>query len=162
MIREQPNEAWVFDALVASCLARIVIPRVLEPSQCNKLARGIGYKAFDDPFVMPVIEAVQDCFEVDLVDPSYVRVECRKEGHGWHSDNGKHMPWCDVSASVLLSDRTQDATGGVLEFADEVPAQNPGDLWVWDTQEDNRHRVSAHNGWRVCLLMFLQGQYGQS
>ena len=143
-------------------MARVVIPFVLEPSQCNALAGGIGYKTFDDPFVVPVVEAVKKYFAVDLADPSYVRVECRREGHDWHSDNGKHMPWCNVSASVLLSNRTQNDTGGVLEFADEVPAQNPGDLWVWDAQEDNRHRVSAHNGWRICLLMFLQSQHGQA
>ena len=140
---------------MASWLARIVVPDVLEPVQRDLLAKEVGYKGFDDPLVSPVIEAVQGKFTVTLEDPSYVRVECRKEGHDWHLDNGKHMPWCEVSASVLLTEKPADAVGGILQFHDIVPDQKPGELWAWDTQEENRHRVSAHDGWRICLLMFL-------
>ena len=136
-------------------MVRLVVPDVLEPSQRAELAGAVGYRGFDDPLVRPVIGAVRDRFEVDLGDPSYERVECRKEGHDWHCDNGKHMPWCAVSASVLLTSRPADAVGGVLQFHDIVPDQRPGELWMWDTQEENRHRVSAHDGWRICLLMFL-------
>ena len=136
-------------------MVRLVVPDVLEPSQRAELAGAVGYRGFDDPLVRPVIGAVRDRFEVDLGDPSYVRVECRKEGHDWHCDNGKHMPWCAVSASVLLTSRPADAVGGVLQFHDIVPDQQPGELWVWDAQEENRHRGSAHDGWRICLLMFL-------
>ena len=96
-------------------------------------------------------------FDVALADPSYMRVECRKEGHDWHLDNGKHMPWCGVSASILLTERPDDGVGGVLEFADFVPKQKVGELWGWNQEEQNKHRVSRHDGWRVCLLMFLQG-----
>tara|TARA_R100001129_G_scaffold138169_1_gene99329 strand:+ start:1030 stop:1242 length:213 start_codon:yes stop_codon:yes gene_type:complete len=70
------------------------------------------------------------------------------------------MPWCRVSTSVLLTEKPADAVGGVLQFYDIVPDQRPGELWAWDTQEENRHRVSPHDGWRICLLMFLQGDYG--
>ena len=136
-------------------MVRLVVPDVLEPSQRAELAGAVGYRGFDDPLVRPVIGAVRDRFEVDLGDPSYVRVECRKEGHDWHCDNGKHMPWCAVSASVLLTSRPADAVGGVLQFHDLVPDQRPGELWMWDTQDEIRHRVSAHDGWRICLLMFL-------
>jgi len=119
------------------------------------LASDIEYKDFTDPLIGPVVDAVLDRYQVELDDPSYVRVECRKEGHGWHLDNGKHMPWCGVSASVLLTERSPDGVGGVLEFEDETPMQRPGDLWLWDMQAANRHRVSRHDGWRICLLMFL-------
>ena len=147
---------------MASWLARIVVPGVLSSSERGLLAEDVGYKDFNDPLVRPVIEAVQDKFDVALDEPSYVRVECRKEGHGWHLDNGKHMPWCEVSASVLLVDRPIGAVGGVLQFHDIVPDQKAGELWMWDKQEENRHRVSAHDGWRICLLMFLQGQNGRA
>ena len=136
-------------------MVRVVVPDVLEPCRRAELAAGIGYKDFTDPLVRPVIEAVRGWFNVTFEDPSYVRVECRKEGHEWHSDNGRHMPWCQVSASVLLTERPPDGVGGVLEFENEVPVQRPGDLWVWDAEAENRHRVSRHDGWRICLLMFL-------
>lgn len=141
-------------------MVRIVIPDVLDATQCDLLASNVEYKMFNDPLVRPVIEAVQGRFEVSLEDPSYVRVECRREGHDWHLDNGKHMPWCEVSTSVLLTEKPVDTAGGVLQFHDIVPDQRLGELWMWDTQEENRHRVSAHDGWRICLLMFLQGNYG--
>ena len=136
-------------------MVRLVVPDVLEPSQRAELAGAVGYRGFDDPLVRPVIGAVRDRFEVDLGDPSYVRVECRREGHDWHCDNGKHMPGGAGSAAGLLTSRPAEAGGGVLQFHDIVPDQRPGELWMWDTQEENRHRVSAHDGWRICLLMFL-------
>ena len=138
-------------------MVRFVVPDVLSSPERSLLAEGVGYKDFNDPLVRPVIEAVQGKFDVALDDPSYMRVECRKEGHDWHLDNGKHMPWCGVSASILLTDKPDNGVGGVLEFENEVPVQNAGDLWVWDTGKENKHRVSRHDGWRVCLLMFLQG-----
>jgi len=138
-------------------LVRFVVPDVLSSSECSLLAEGVGYKDFNDPLVWPVIEAVKGKFDVALDDPSYMRVECRKEGHDWHLDNGKHMPWCGVSASILLTERPDDGVGGVLEFADFVPKQKVGELWGWNQEEQNKHRVSRHDGWRVCLLMFLQG-----
>ena len=141
-------------------MARVVVPDVLDATQCDLLAKELGYRGLDDPLVGPFIEAVRDKFTVALEDPSYVRVECRKEGHDWHLDNGSHMPWCGVSASVLLTERPADAVGGILQFHDFVPDQKPGELWMWDTQAENRHRVSSHDGWRVCLLMFLQGEHG--
>ncbi len=138
-------------------MVRFVVPDVLSSSECSLLAEGVGYKDFNDPLVWPVIEAVKGKFDVALDDPSYMRVECRKEGHDWHLDNGKHMPWCGVSASILLTERPDDGVGGVLEFADFVPKQKVGELWGWNQEEQNKHRVSRHDGWRVCLLMFLQG-----
>ena len=146
-------------------MVRVVVPDVLDATQCGLLANDVGYRpwgalGFDNPLVSPVVGAVRDKFDVALEDPSFVRVECRKEGHDWHCDNGKHMPWCGVSASILLAERPDDGVGGVLEFADDVPAQEPGALWVWDQDKQNRHRVTPHNGWRICLLMFLQGEYG--
>ena len=140
-------------------MVRVVVPDALDATQCGLLANEVGYRGFDDPLVSPAVEAVRDKFDVALEDPSYVRVECRKEGHDWHLDNGSHMPWCGVSASILLTERPDDGVGGVLEFADDVPAQEPGALWVWDQDKQNRHRVTPHNGWRICLLMFLQGDY---
>mgnify|MGYP003121142065 FL=1 len=139
-------------------MARVVVPDVLDATQCALLAKEVGYRDFNDPLVWPIAEQAYKRFQVDLDDPSYVRVECRKEGHDWHLDNGPHMPWVEVSASVLLTERPADAVGGVLQFHDIVPDQRPGELWAWDTQAENRHRVSSHDGWRVCLLMFLQGQ----
>ncbi len=136
-------------------MSRVVVPSVLQPDRCALLASDIEYKDFTDPLIGPVVDAVLDRYRVDLEDPSYVRVECRKEGHDWHSDNGSHMPWCAVSGSVLLTERPPDGVGGVLEFEDETPTQRPGDLWLWDAQSENRHRVSRHDGWRICLLMFL-------
>ena len=136
-------------------MARVVVPDVLDATQCALLAKEVGYRDFNDPLVWPIAEQAYKRFQVDLDDPSYVRVECRKEGHDWHLDNGPHMPWVEVSASVLLTERPADAVGGVLQFHDIVPDQRPGELWAWDTQEENRHRVSAHDGWRICLLMFL-------
>ena len=141
-------------------MVRFVVPDVLSSSECSLLAEGVGYKDFNDPLVWPVIDAVLARFDITHRDPSYMRVECRKEGHDWHLDNGSHMPWCAVSVSVLLTERPADGVGGVLEFADDVPAQEPGALWVWDQDKQNRHRVTPHNGWRICLLMFLQGDYG--
>ena len=141
-------------------MARLVVPDVLDATQCGLLAKEIGYRGFDDPLVEPVIDAVLARFDITHREPSYVRVECRKEGHDWHLDNGSHMPWCAVSASVLLTERPADAAGGILQFHDIVPDQKPGELWMWDTQAENRHRVSSHDGWRVCLLMFLQGEHG--
>ena len=109
-------------------MVRVVVPDVLEPCRRAELASSIGYKDFTDPLVRPVIEAVRGKFDVIVEDPSYARVECRKEGHEWHLDNGKHMPWCQVSASVLLTERPPEGVGGVLEFHDIVPDQRPGDL----------------------------------
>lgn len=142
----------------ASWLARLAIPDVLSASQCALLADEVCYKRFTDPIVDVVTDAVQARFNVDFDAPSYVRVECRKDGHDWHCDNGPHMPWCGVSASVLLTERPLGAVGGLLQFHDFTPDQKPGELWVWDTQGENRHKVSAHDGWRVCLLMFLQAK----
>ena len=136
-------------------MARVVISDCLRPSERSLLAGSIGYREFDDPLVRPVIESVRSQFDVTFASPSYVRVESRKEGHDWHCDNGKHMPWCSVSGSILLVDKPLDGVGGTLEFSDEVPVQRPGDLWLWDTAFENRHRVLQHNGWRVCLLLFL-------
>ena len=141
-------------------MARLVVPDALDATQCSLLAKEIGYKEFNDPLVEPVIDAVQGKFTVTLDDPSYVRVECRKEGHDWHCDNGPHMPWCAVSASVLLTERPADAAGGILQFHDIVPDQKPGELWMWDNHSENRHKVTSHDGWRICLLMFLQGEHG--
>lgn len=145
-------------ALAASCLARVVVPGVLQPHERALLAGKIEYKSFTDLLIGPVVDAVLDRYQVDLEDPSYVRVECRKEGHAWHLDNGKHMPWCEVSGSVLLTECPPSGVGGVLEFEDETPTQRPGDLWLWDMQAENKHRVSRHDGWRICLLIFLQAR----
>jgi len=138
-------------------LVRFVVPDVLDATQCGLLANEIGYRDFDDPILEEVVRIVSGFVETDFADPSYMRVECRKEGHDWHLDNGKHMPWCGVSASILLTERPDDGVGGVLEFADFVPKQKVGELWGWNQEEQNKHRVSRHDGWRVCLLMFLQG-----
>ena len=114
-------------------MVRFVVPDVLDATQCGLLANEIGYRDFDDPILEEVVRIVSGFVETDFADPSYMRVECRKEGHDWHLDNGKHMPWCGVSASILLTERPDDGV------------------------EQNKHRVSRHDGWRVCLLMFLQG-----
>tara|TARA_R100000664_G_scaffold91_1_gene217 strand:- start:1331 stop:1762 length:432 start_codon:yes stop_codon:yes gene_type:complete len=143
-------------------LARFVISDVLDATQRKLLASEVGYRDFNDPIIAPVVEVIREKFDISPEDPSYVRVECRKEGHDWHLDNGPHMPWVEVSASVLLTEKPEDAVGGILQFHDIIPDQKPGELWAWDTQAENRHRVSSHDGWRVCLLMFLQAGHGTS
>jgi hypothetical protein len=84
-------------------LVRFVVPDVLDATQCGLLANEIGYRGFDDPILEEAVRIVSEFVETDFADPSYMRVECRKEGHDWHLDNGKHMPWCGVSASILLT-----------------------------------------------------------
>ena len=139
---------------MASWLVRVVVPDVLEPCRRSELASEIGYKGFDDPLVRPVIEAVQGKFDVTVGDPSYVRVEDHPAAQDWHVDNGRHMPWCAVSASVLLT-ACEGRTDGVFAFRDGPVAMLPGDLWIWDSIAENEHRRAAHAGWRRMLLMFL-------
>ena len=116
----------------------------------------IGKQSFDNPVIKRLTNLVRDLTpDICCDDPAYCVVESHKSGHDWHVDTGdsNHMPWCCVSASVLLTPPTQ-FEGGVFEFADPLEAHKHYlDLLIYTS--DNVHRVTPHTGNRRVLLMFL-------
>jgi len=138
---------------------REIIPAVLSPGECKDLAATVDYLQLSDPRIAKVLGTIREYTEVTLDDPSYCRVEDRREGHPWHSDvgNNSHMDWCKTSARVLL-DPVHMFDGGAFYFRDEhnLALFGTGDLILYSTDDrNNEHMVARSNGTRRVLLMFL-------
>ena len=135
---------------------RGLIPSVLTAEECSSLASTVGYLTWQDDRLRPVLSLLSSCLPTaSTADPSYVRVEMRREGHPWHCDKGNrgHMAWCDYSASILL---TEDFTGGEFIFENgKDEYRHYRDLLYYSRAE--RHMVRSHHGNRRVLLMFLHG-----
>ena len=134
---------------------RRLIPDVLTAAQCASLAATTGYLAWQDDRLLPVLAHLSSCLPKAGYDPpSYVRVEQRSEGHGWHCDKGNngHMDWCAYTASVLLSP-PEDYSGGTFKFEDGQEHHHYRDLLYYSS--DERHMVERHRGNRMVLLMFM-------
>ena len=142
---------------------RHLIEGVFTPSEAADLAGEICYLEFSDPRLDGVLGHIGDLFPISLEKPSYYRVEHKPDGHPWHTDKGTkgHMMWCEYSASVLLTP-PDTFTGGGLYFRDtpDLPLFPYCDLLVWDSAEDNTHKVARHKGDRRTLIMFLGGDDG--
>ena len=113
--------------------------------------------------------------------------EVQPEGHDWHADNCKvlgtgyylpygwtedwqqlkwvpnHMPWCFLSASLLISDPTT-FQGGQLQFWDSkekcvkaFKSEVQNKIVLFTSGKENVHRVTPHfNGERSVHLFFFE------
>ncbi len=117
------------------------------------------YLSFEDPRLCNVLDLVRSACDASTDGSSYVRVECQKDGHPWHTDTGNtgHMSWCGYSARLLL-DPESSFTGGGFYFKDEPDNAIFGyrQLWIYDPVPENTHFVASHKGQRRVLLMFLE------
>ena len=93
---------------------------------------------------------------------SYAVIERKPDGHPWHVDTGDtdHMPWCRLSASVLLT-RPEEFTGGAFQFDEpfDVHVAHYCDGIIYTS--DQIHRVLPHTGSRRVLLIFLGAKDGK-
>tara|TARA_B100001123_G_scaffold369155_1_gene430648 strand:- start:13030 stop:13452 length:423 start_codon:yes stop_codon:yes gene_type:complete len=137
---------------------RFLVPDVLPPSACFALAANVGYLNWRDDRLVPLAAILSSRLSSHCMDePAYVRVEQRREGHAWHSDNNnRHWRNSDrapgYTASVLLS-HPDDFSGGAFRFEDGTEFKHYGDLLVFSAEQ--RHMVQPHHGVRKILLMFL-------
>tara|TARA_B100000902_G_C27214573_1_gene866264 strand:+ start:830 stop:1267 length:438 start_codon:yes stop_codon:yes gene_type:complete len=113
----------------------------------------------DNKLVKKIINKLSEDFKFEIKDESYLLLETRPQGHGWHMDTGtsNHMPWCQVGSTILIKD---SATGGDTYYADDETGKNKikvdrevGDLCAHTS--DEWHMVDANSGQRQVLLMFL-------
>tara|TARA_X000001382_G_scaffold83599_1_gene59151 strand:+ start:1144 stop:1563 length:420 start_codon:yes stop_codon:yes gene_type:complete len=137
---------------------RVCIPNAITPNQAVSLRSKIEYLSFEDPRLSKILTLVQNSCNASIDSPAYVRVECKKEGHPWHTDVGNtgHMSWCRYSARVLLNPQ-KHFTGGEFYFKDEpnTPIYGYRQLWVYDHISENTHFIASHKGQRSVLLMFF-------
>ena len=129
---------------------RLHLKSALSSADCADLAATQGYLSLDHQIVLRVLSLIPWAF--DGAPPSYARVESHPQQHDWHGDNAKHMPWCEISASVLLTPQGS----GVFKFKDGPVALEPGDLLTWRATPENIHARSQHDGTRKALLIFLK------
>tara|TARA_R100000808_G_scaffold12567_1_gene31273 strand:- start:5509 stop:6000 length:492 start_codon:yes stop_codon:yes gene_type:complete len=110
----------------------------------------------------PLIERVIDLMKGAAIIPSaYARVEDNTAGHNWHYDTGdmNHMPWCQYSASVLLTPPDQ-FEGGLFQFRHPFEEyKHYLDALIYSSNEE--HRVTPHRGERKVLLIFLGSENGK-
>ncbi len=138
---------------------REYVNEVLTPVECALLADTVGYLEFTDPRLVKVLAAVWSVTEVDLREPSYVRVEARPGGHPWHMDTGSsaHMSWCRYGARILL-DPDDSFSGGGFYFRDRPSDAifGHGGLLIYSNDEPaNEHLVTRSRGARRVLLLFM-------
>ena len=131
-----------------------VISRVISPQQADLIASKVGPREFFEDDIIGITSLVQSLVPVDLTFPSYCCVESKPDGHGWHTDRGNngHMPWCDYSVSILLTDPTQ-FTGGSFRTKDKSYVHYR-DMLIYSNMVE--HCVDPHEGDRRVLLMFLK------
>tara|TARA_R110000782_G_scaffold264399_1_gene357562 strand:- start:349 stop:828 length:480 start_codon:yes stop_codon:yes gene_type:complete len=105
--------------------------------------------------------------ELKLKRPSYIMLEEKSTGHPAHIDGclldykANHMPWCNYSASILVSDPNW-CSGGIVRFSTQIirPADHYLNLYTWSSSPDTNetpeiHAVDPHNGCRVVCLFFF-------
>jgi len=133
-------------------------PYVIGCQEADDLRSKIGYLSFGDSRLNKILAVVYNSCDASTDDPAYVRVECKREGHPWHTDVGNtgHMSWCRYSARLLLSPE-KDFTGGEFYFKDapDDPIYDYRGLWLYDHIPENTHSITSHRGQRSVLLMFF-------
>lgn len=137
---------------------RFLVPDVLSPADCLALSANVGYINWRDDSLIPITDILSSRLSSHCMDePAYARVEQRREGHHWHSDD-KNKHWRNstktpgYTASVLLS-KPDEFSGGAFRFEDGTEFKHYGDLLVFSAKQ--RHMVQPHHGVRKILLMFL-------
>ena len=137
---------------------RVNIPHAISIDAAINLKSKLGYLSYGDIRLTKILPLVRDTCDASTNDPAYVRVECKKEGHPWHTDAGNtgHMSWCRYSARILLSPE-EDFTGGEFYFKDapNTPIYDYRGLWIYDSLPENTHSITSHKGQRNVLLMFF-------
>ena len=130
---------------------------VTDAEACN-LRSNRNYVSFKDSRLSGILKVVRSTCNASTSSPAYARVECKKEGHPWHTDVGNmgHMSWCRFSARVLLTPEDK-FTGGQFYFKDapDAPIYGYKQLWIYDPLPENDHFVASHKGQRSVLLMFF-------
>ena len=106
-----------------------------------------------------IIDKLREDFDFEINEESYWTVEHRKIGHAWHVDTGarNHMLWCQVGVSIILNPSIK---GGDTWYAEDKSGKNAinshrglYDLCAHTSNE--WHKVDAHEGNRIVLLMFI-------
>lgn len=140
---------------------RSYIENILTPAQAETLIGFTGKVPFDLSPVPKVVAEMEQLGAVITPD-SYARVEQKQDGHDWHLDTGDtgHMPWCEFSASVLLTPPDQ-FRGGVFQFANPSEEHLAHYLDAIIYTSDELHRVLPHHGNRKVLLCFLGAHNGE-
>jgi hypothetical protein len=138
-----------------------VIPGVLTANEAQELSGHSGRVVFELPLIARFTSIVTDLTGAVVTPESYAAVECKSDGHAWHVDTGdsNHMPWCQWSASVLLSPPDR-FTGGMFQFRNP-DADHKEYLGAMIYSSDQEHRVTPHEGVRKVLLVFLGSQNGK-
>lgn len=132
--------------------------------------RKIGHnKKWDNPIIAKVLKAIEGENNCKIKKgESYWKVESVKKGHQWHYDTGnnKHMLWCGLSCTILLS-KPESFDGGLVHFRDKGKKNKKtytseehylNGILYSSIEEDelNEHMVEPHNGSRYVLLLFLE------
>jgi len=124
-----------------------------EASALDKEMSNAFLKRRDTPDVVSrIVKLLCDYYEVEICDKSFWRVEIEPKGHDWHVDKGNrgHMAWCQVGASVLLSN---DFEGGDTHYK-----WGKVDREIYELishSSDIQHKVDPHTGNRRVLLIFI-------
>jgi|TARA_R110000822_G_scaffold91169_5_gene210367 hypothetical protein len=134
---------------------RRIFKDVLSAEEARDLATPVSYLSFDDPRLVRILNIVKGIAPVSLEEPSYVRIEQRKDKCDWHTDDAKHMSWCRYSAGMLLTPPHLFSGGGLYFDGDTEPTFHYRDLIVYDNSPENSHRVAKNSGGRRVLLMFM-------
>jgi predicted 2-oxoglutarate/Fe(II)-dependent dioxygenase YbiX len=141
---------------------RTYVKDIITPEEAAQLAQCNGKVPFNLFALRKVVGCMQTLYPATVTSDSYARVERNVTGHDWHVDTGDsdHMPWCAVSASVLVS-RPEEFTGGAFEFDEpfEEHAAHYCDGIIYTS--DQVHRVLPHTGNRKVLLVFLGAADGK-
>lgn len=152
---------------------RVLIPDVITKEEADWLIQGGSIRShrFNNDIVKKVVARIQETLPVVVGKPSYWSVERKPDGHIPHYDGCRpdpeggfkpnHMPWCQYSSVVLLSDPSS-FDGGVFSFFDP-DEDHKEDLYLslllYSSGAGNspqKHQASAHkDGDRHVLLMFF-------
>ena len=134
---------------------------MLTALEAENLSAQIGKRSFSESLVSRITNLVLEKTDAVITDQSYCRVERNLAGHNWHYDTGdmNHMPWCEYSASVLLTPPDK-FEGGLFQFRNP-PAEYKHYLDALIYSSDQEHRVTPHSGERKVLLIFLGSENGK-
>tara|TARA_R110002012_G_scaffold321651_1_gene550430 strand:- start:429 stop:902 length:474 start_codon:yes stop_codon:yes gene_type:complete len=148
---------------------RILVPGVISKDEARELIESSATRSskFENLVIKKVVEKVKQLAPVITEKPSYWSVECRPQGHKPHFDGCRsglkpnHMPWCQYSAVVLLSN-PDSFDGGVFSFFDPEESHKEDlylSLLLYSSGAGNdpqKHQASAHmGGLRQVLIMFF-------
>jgi hypothetical protein len=142
---------------------RTIIEDIITPAEAERLSSISGRQPLDIEPIARVVARMMDLYPLAAVTAqSYAVIERKPDGHPWHVDTGdtNHMPWCALSASVLLT-RPEDFEGGAFQFDEpfDVHVARYCDGIIYTS--DQIHRVLPHTGNRKVLLIFLGADNGE-